>query len=106
VYLVTSLTPAQKAYANPSLASGAAAWRNSLDSLLVQWAQDAHALAVQNAYANLGPQDMNDVAVDKAKKYHRYHLGQAYKTANEPVVGRQLQAAGVRLARVLNEALR
>jgi hypothetical protein len=104
--LVNSLTPAQKAYANPSPANGAAAWRKSLDSLLVQWAQEAHALAVQDAYANLGPQDMNDVAVDKGKKYHRYHLGQPYETANEPVVGRQLQAAGVRLARVLNEALR
>jgi hypothetical protein len=104
--LVNSLTAAQRAYANPSPGSGAVAWRNSLDDLLIQWAQEAHALAIQNAYANLGPQDMNDMAVDKGKKYHRYHLTQAYETANEPVIGRQLQAGGVRLARVLNEALR
>ena len=104
--MANSLTADQKAYEKPSPANGEAAWRNSLDSLLVQWAQEAHALAVQNAYANLGPQDMNDVAVGKGKKYRHYHLAQAFETANEPVVDRQLQAVGVRLARVLNEALR
>ena len=104
--LVNSLTATQKAFEKPSPAGGAAAWRSSLDSLLIQWAQEAHALADQNAYADLGPQDMNDVAVDKGKKYHRYHLTQVYETANEPVVDDQLQAAGVRLARVLNEAFR
>jgi hypothetical protein len=104
--LVSSLTAGQKAFAAPSSAGDAAAWRNSLDALLVQWAQDGHDLAVRNAYANLGLQDANDPVIDKGKTYHRYDLTRAYLTANKPIVGMQLEAAGVRLARVLNEALR
>lgn len=103
--LISTLTPAQKQFAKPS-AGPASKFAESLGGLLTQWAQEAHALAVQKAYAGLGPQDPNDVAVEKGKSYHRYHLTQAYVNSNGPVVKRQLAFAGVRLARVLNEALR
>jgi hypothetical protein len=103
--LVAALTPAQKQFASPSTVP-LPKFAESLDGFLTQWAQDAHALAVQKAYGGLGPQDANDVAVDKGKSYHRYHLTQAYLNSNRPVVRQQLAFAGVRLARVLNEALR
>lgn len=103
--LVSALTPAQKQFAKPS-AGTAAQFAETLSALLAEWALDAHALAVQKAYGGLGPQDPNDVAVDKGKKYRRYHLTQVYLDSNRPVVRQQLTLAGVRLARVLNEALR
>jgi hypothetical protein len=103
--LVSALTPAQKQFASPSSGS-ASNFADSLGGLVTRWAQEAHVLAVQKAYAGLGPQDPNDVAVEKGKSYHRYHLTQAYLNSNRPVVKQQLALAGVRLARVLNEALR
>lgn len=103
--LAAALTPAQKQFAVAS-AGPPPKFAESLDGLLTQWAQDAHALAVQKAYGGLGPQDANDVAVDKGKSYHRYHLTAAYLNSNGPFVRQQLAFAGVRLARILNEALR
>jgi hypothetical protein len=55
----------------------------------VDWAQEAHRAAVDVAYAV--PDD--------------FKLGQPYYERSLPVVDRQLALAGVRLARVLNQAL-
>ena len=55
----------------------------------VKWALDSHHEAVVHAY-HIPPS-------------HR--LAGAYYDANEPVVDKQLELAGVRLARTLNEAL-
>jgi hypothetical protein len=56
---------------------------------VVDWAMEGHRLAALHAYRLAG-----DGTID-----------QAYAEANLPVVDRALAAAGVRLARVLNEAL-
>jgi hypothetical protein len=58
------------------------------------WANEAHALAREVAYAALPPPDAAGVR----------QLGQDYAARARPVVERQLQRAGVRLARVLNES--
>ena len=52
------------------------------------WALEAHRLAVEHAYKN--------IPTNK-------RLGQSYYQSNRPVVDAQLQKAGLRLARVLNE---
>lgn len=56
---------------------------------VVDWVNESHRLAVEHAY--------------KIPADHR--LGDAYFAANRPIVDRQLATAGVRLARVLNDAL-
>ena len=56
---------------------------------VVDWAMEGHRAAAEHAYR---------VPVDG-------HLGAAYVTANRPVVDRAIIAAGVRLAKVLNETL-
>jgi nuclease S1 len=56
---------------------------------VVEWVNESHRLAVEHAY--------------KIPADHR--LGDAYFVANRPIVDRQLATAGVRLARVLNDAL-
>jgi hypothetical protein len=102
--LMASITNTQRSFAQPS--PQGANWAATLPQLLVQWANEAHALALNNAYTNLGKQFPNDIAIDKGKRYQRYHLDDCYLKANQPVVARQLTIAGVRLARILNEALR
>jgi nuclease S1 len=56
---------------------------------VTDWAEESHAAAVEHAYA-----------LPRTRK-----LTAAYVRASRPVVDRQLAVAGVRLARVLNEAL-
>ena len=56
---------------------------------VVDWAMEGHRVAVERAY-RLPPGG---------------HIGQAYLDANRPVVDHALIAAGVRLAKVLNDAL-
>jgi nuclease S1 len=56
---------------------------------VVDWALEGHRLAVEHAY----------------RLPHDGRIGRAYVRANRPVVDRALIAAGVRLAKVLNEAL-
>jgi hypothetical protein len=102
--LNNNLSGDRRAFTQPSALN--ANWPATLPQLLVGWANDGHELAVQNAYGMLGRQFPNDIAIDKGKKYHRYHLNQSYLRANKPIVDDQLTLAGVRLARILNEALR
>jgi hypothetical protein len=59
------------------------------------WANESHALAREVAYAGLPAPDAGGVR----------QLGGDYAASCRPVVERQLQRAGLRLARVLNEAL-
>lgn len=103
--LLQALTAAEKASSNVSPAS--VHWASTLHPTLVKWAEDSHAIAVNQAYKT-GPQDMNSIATDSKshKRYHRFHLDNQYLNANAPVVKKQLRLAGVRLAKVLNEALR
>ncbi len=61
---------------------------------VVEWALEAHAQAALRAYRDTKGHLITD---DE-------WLGQAYYAASRPVVDRQLARAGVRLARVLNEA--
>jgi hypothetical protein len=56
---------------------------------VVDWAMEGHRIAVEHAYRI--PRDGR--------------IGRAYVRANRPIVDRALIAAGVRLAKVLNEAL-
>jgi nuclease S1 len=56
---------------------------------VIDWAEESHAAAVEHAYV--------------LPRNHK--LTAAYARANRPVVDRQLALAGVRLARLLNEAL-
>jgi nuclease S1 len=56
---------------------------------VVDWAMEGHRIAVEHAYRL--PRDG--------------HIGRAYVRANRPIVDHALIAAGVRLAKVLNEAL-
>jgi hypothetical protein len=56
------------------------------------WATEAHVIAQQIAYGPLPATNPPEV-------------GQAYQAAAEPMIERQLVLAGVRLARLLNEAL-
>jgi nuclease S1 len=68
---------------------------NSLDlraleaGTVVDWAMEGHRIAVEHAYRL--PRDGR--------------IGRAYVRANRPIIDRALIAAGVRLAKVLNEAL-
>lgn len=77
-------------------ANNAAAWApegltDHLDSATVEWANDSHKFA-HDAYRNL--------------PMHRQHgWEQAYEDQEWSVVEGQLERAGVRLARILNEAL-
>ena len=59
------------------------------------WAKESHDLA-KLAYADLGPRDANGF----------YFLKDAYSTKYKPEVNKRLAAAGIRLARILNENLR
>jgi hypothetical protein len=105
--LAGTLSDSEKAFTKISPPGTKPNWNDSLMKTLVQWAEDSHKLARQQAYGQLGPQDMNDVATDKkGHKFHRYHLTDAYLKANRPVIEQQLKLAGIRLARVLNEAFR
>lgn len=105
--LISSLSGSERTFTSPSSSGAKPGWKDTLIETLIQWANDSQKLARQHAYANLGPQDMTSVAIDKdGKKFHRYHLTDAYLKANRPVVEQQLKLAGIRLARVLNEALR
>jgi hypothetical protein len=63
-----------------------------LDTATVKWANDSHALA-QTAYSNL-------------PIHRRQGWEQSYVDQEWPVVQSQLERAGVRLARILNETLR
>ena len=65
----------------------------ALDQAAVSWANESHALAGSVAYADL-PQDRSGDWSD------------VYESQTWPVVEAQLKRAGVRLAEVLNEALR
>lgn len=62
-----------------------------LDTVTVKWANESHALA-QNAYKNL-------------PIHKRPGWDQTYEDEEWPVVENQLERAGVRLARILNEIL-
>ena len=70
-------------------------WMDSLDlralerGSVVDWAMEGHRIAVEHAYRL--PRDGR--------------LGRAYVEANRPVIDHALIAAGVRLAKVLNDAL-
>jgi hypothetical protein len=57
---------------------------------MVDWAMEGHRIAVEDAYGRI-PRGAS--------------LGRAYLEANRPVIDHQLIAAGVRLAKVLNDAL-
>lgn len=103
--LQSELTPQQIAFSKPTPI--AANWSATLPQLLIKWAQEGHALAVNKAY-KIGPRDQTDIATDPdtGKLFHRFHLGTNYLTTNKPIVSNQLRFASVRLARILNEALR
>jgi hypothetical protein len=77
-------------------ANNAAAWApqgltDRLDAVTVEWANDSHKLA-QDAYRNLPTRP-------------RHGWEQAYEDQEWSAVEGQLQRGGVRLARILNEAL-
>ncbi len=90
----------------------------------VLWANEALGLAIRQAYGTLPVPDNSDKACEipdghdkrcaadrgqacaAAEVHSRYHLGIAYYAANRPVVEAQLSAAGVRLAMLLDQALR
>ena len=57
---------------------------------VVDWALEGHRIAVEDAYGRIPVSG---------------HIGRDYLEANRPVIDRQLIAAGVRLAKLLNEAL-
>jgi nuclease S1 len=57
---------------------------------VVDWAMEGHRIAVRDVYGKL-PSDGR--------------IGQGYMTESRPVIDRQLIAAGVRLAAILNQAL-
>jgi hypothetical protein len=57
---------------------------------VVDWAMEGHRLAAEDAYGRLP---------------RNGRIGRAYVDANRPVIDHQLIAAGVRLAKVLNDAL-
>lgn len=91
---------------------------------VVSWVNQAVKLAVTNAYGLLPERDVNDKVceVDRmedgkkktdcvsydaercrnSKVHYRYALGESYYEPNLPVVESQLQKAGLRLARFLN----
>ena len=72
------------------------AWLNSQsagafqDGSVVDWAMESHDLARDHVYVL--PDD--------------HKLGEEYYRTNAPVVDQQLAKAGVRLAKILNDALR
>jgi len=103
--LKNGLTADQIAFGQPTPV--AANWPATLPQLLIDWAQAGHALAVNRAY-QIGPRFNNDIAIDAKshKKFPRFHLGPTYLNNNKPIVASQLRFASVRLARILNEALR
>lgn len=57
---------------------------------VVDWALEGHRIAVEDAYGRIPVSG---------------HIGRGYLEVNRPVIDRQLIAAGVRLAKLLNEAL-
>ncbi len=57
---------------------------------VVDWAMESHRIAAEDAYGRLPPDG---------------RIGRAYVRANRPIIDHQLIAAGVRLAKVLNDAL-
>lgn len=77
----------QNAHRVDSLARATAATLTANDSF-VDWAMEAHRLAKDHTYQNI-----------PANK----RLGQAYFSANRPVVDGQLSKAGLRLANLLNQ---
>jgi hypothetical protein len=64
---------------------------------VIQWAEDAHQLARARVYRTV----TGNKLMTKTKTYR---LGQAYYNRNFAVVDDQLLRAGLRLARILNEA--
>jgi len=66
--------------------------RRLASGTVVDWVNESHAVARAHAYRGVPPEGAD--------------LAQAYYDANITVVDHQLAIAGVRLARVLNEALR
>jgi hypothetical protein len=64
-------------------------------TVIERWVNDANALAVR-AYADIGVRDAEG----------RFTLGETYYEGHRKDVDDQLRRAGVRLARILNEALR
>jgi nuclease S1 len=70
----------------------------------VAWAEAAHRLAVDNAYAPL-PEPKKKFNKKKKKYYNYYLLGQEYHDRNIGHVDGQLLKGGVRLAAILDEAL-
>lgn len=66
----------------------------------VAWVEEAHALAIGDAYGKLPKQK---TGTHKGKKYHK--LAKLYLNHNVDVVDLQLKRGGARLAKVLNEAL-
>jgi hypothetical protein len=74
-------------------AAQAASWEAAAEPKA--WANEAHALAVKVAYPTDAPAGGTGVV----------HLDSAYVKVARPVVELQLKRAGVRLAKVLNEAL-
>jgi hypothetical protein len=86
--LLAQLTPQQRHGADPSGAGVVS--RAEIEG----WARDSHTIA-NGAYADIGQPDAN----------HVYHLGSAYFAHHHAEVDGQLQLAGIRLARILNENL-
>lgn len=68
---------------------------------IVSWSLEGHRIARDHIYGNLPAPDMGD-----ATTLPRYALADGYQKASEPVVMEQLRRGGIRLARVLREALR
>jgi len=66
---------------------------------IVDWVNEAHRLALDPAYARLPS------ATDAAGPGQVLQLGATYVEACRPVAETQIQKAGLRLARILNEAL-
>ena len=87
---------------------------------VIDWVNEAFKLAMTNAYGTLPKPDATDkicevrkdnkrectsytpTACQAAEVHYRYHLGETYYTKNLPVIEKQLQRGGVRLAQFLN----
>jgi hypothetical protein len=68
-----------------------------------RWAEDAHMIAVEQAYKLPEPRRKKNT---KKNKFYRYYmLGQEYYDENIVFVDQQLLRGGVRLAAILDEAL-
>jgi hypothetical protein len=72
-------------------------WTNSASPEV--WANESHQQAVDHAYATVPP-------LDSITANHPFEITQAYYDQARPVVDLQLSKAGVRLAQLLNDALK